>query len=170
MAHRMTLPRLRVRELMFLVVYATLCVAIGLVGCHRPHYVNTYELKNLESFEAGTEVILVDIGGQALEFDENSELSLVTSDGLGPAHRYSSIRIQGGEFIGFTQDGQTVRVALESVHRAVVGDYDPLAAWLEGAAITGTVLVGVVVVSFVLLLALLIYYISQTLPGSDSDS
>ncbi len=135
---------------------AVLCVALGLAACHRTHLVSTEELTKLDGWETGAEVTLLDIGRQEVKFDQTSDLALVTSDGTGPAYHYTSIRVEGREFVGVNQDGETVRVALDNVQRAVVGVIYHPAVMERGVIISPGVLFGGILVLVVVPLLFLL--------------
>ena len=115
-----------------------------LLGCYNSHSIRPAELPNLNGYTRDNPTELHDFGGQPIWMDKRSKLYLTPNGGSTLGGRFDRIAVQGGRFVGKTDDGQVVNLRLPDISEASVDTYS------RGQTIAGWVTAGVIVVGAVL--------------------
>ena len=127
-----------------------LAVALSLfLGCYNSHDVRPAELPSLNGYAKDHPAEVHDYQGRPIRLDQRSKLFLTPHGGSTVGGQFDRIAVQGGLFVGKTNDGKIVSLRLPDISEASVDTYS------RGQTIAGWVMAGVVVVGAVLAFTLL---------------
>ena len=138
------------------VILVSLVLAVS--GCrYSKHPLPPEELRQLDGFSAGEEVILIDKAGERFPFHEGSRLTILPRPFGFRDVRFREIRVSGTELRGISENGGTYVVDLGKVNRAFVENVDPCRSALGGIG-DGAVVAARVALITTLVAAILVGY------------
>jgi hypothetical protein len=119
-----------------------------LAACYNTHSIRPTEVANLNGYTKDHPAEVHEWSGKPVSVTGNDKVNLTRSSGEVVGGHFDRIAVQGGRFVGRTDDGQVVNLLLPDIQEASIDKYS------RGETLAGWIMTGVVVIGGILVLTL----------------
>src|SRR5215831_7708332 len=111
-----------------------------LAACYNAHSIRPTEVTNLNGYSKDHPAEVHEWSGKPVAVTARDRVNLTRSSGEVVGGHFDRIVVEGGRFVGQTDDGQVVNLLLPDIQEASVDKYS------RGETIAGWIMAGVVVI------------------------